>query len=134
CSDDYAFPMGPQYTKLEATEYKFLERFLDATKANLFFANGIILVEGWSEEILLPAIVQRLKEQGIVKKNLTEAGVSIVNIGNTAFQQYSRIYLRQNESNLIKTPVSIITDVDVQAYSEQLILNEIGRASCRERV
>jgi len=124
CSDDYAFPMGPQYTKLEATEYKFLERFLDATKANLFFANGIILVEGWSEEILLPAIVQRLKEQGIVKKNLTEAGVSIVNIGNTAFQQYSRIYLRQNESNLIKTPVSIITDVDVQAYSEQLILNE----------
>ena len=127
CSDDYAFPMGPQYTKLEATEYTFLERFLDATKANLFFANGIILVEGWSEEILLPAIVQRLKEQGIIKKNLTEAGVSIVNLGNTAFQQYSRIYLRKNESHLIKTPVSIITDVDVRAYSEQLIINEGGK-------
>ncbi|WP_034893850.1 ATP-dependent nuclease [Gillisia sp. Hel_I_29] len=126
CSDNYAFPMGSQYTKLEANEYKFLERFLDATKANLFFANGIIFVEGWSEEILLPAIVQRLKEQGIIKKNLTEAGVSIVNVGNTAFQQYSRIYLRKNESHLIKSPVSIITDVDVRAHREQIILDEEG--------
>lgn len=127
CSDDYAFPMGPKYTKLDATEYTFLERFLDATKANLFFANGIILVEGWSEEILLPTIVQRLKEQGTIKKNLTEAGISIVNVGNTAFQQYSRIYLRENESHLIKTPVSIITDVDVRAFSEQLVINDEGK-------
>jgi len=35
--------------------------------------------------------------------------------------------LRKNESHLIKTPVSIITDVDVRAYSEQLIINEEGK-------
>lgn len=128
CSDDYAFPMGSEYTELEGSEYIFLERFLDTTKANLFFANGIILVEGWAEEILLPAIVQRLKEQGTIKKNLTEAGVSVVNVGNIAFQQYSRIYLRKDESNLIDIPVAIITDVDVRAYSETLTVNEEGTA------
>lgn len=126
CMDDYAFPMGSEYTELEDTEYIFIERFLDATKANLFFANGVILVEGWSEEILLPAIVQRLKEQDVIKKNLTEAGVSVVNVGNTAFQQYSRIYLRKDDSNLINIPVAIITDVDVRAYCEELTVNEGG--------
>ena len=127
CSDDYAFPMGTQYTKLDAIEYTFLERFLDTTKANLFFANGVIMVEGWSEEILLPTIVQRLKEQGTIKKNLTEAGVSIVNVGNTAFQQYSKIYLREDETHLIKTPVSIITDVDIRAFNEQLGIDAEGK-------
>ena len=116
CSDDSAFPLGPEYTKLESDEYSFLERFLDTTKANLFFANGVIMVEGWSEEILIPAIAQRLYEQGTISKNLTQAGVSIVNVGNTAFQQYSRIYLRADDSEQINIPVSVITDVDVRAY------------------
>jgi putative ATP-dependent endonuclease of OLD family len=56
CADCYAFPLGKEYTKLKATDYPFLERFLDVTKSNLFFAKGIILVEGWSEEILIPKI------------------------------------------------------------------------------
>ena len=79
CHDGHAFPMGKEYTMLEGTDYSFLERFLDVTKANLFFAKGVILVEGWSEEILLPVLAKRM---GI---NITEKGISIVNIGNTAF-------------------------------------------------
>ncbi|AZQ44843.1 ATP-dependent nuclease [Nonlabens ponticola] len=126
CSNDSAFPLGPNHTKLKKEDYSFLERFLDATKANLFFANGIIMVEGWSEEILIPAIAQRLKEQGHISKNLTEAGVSIVNVGNTAFQQYSRIYLRENDTTKIDIPVAVITDVDVRAYKLDVDKNEEG--------
>jgi len=103
-----------------------LERFLDTTKANLFFANGVIMVEGWSEEILIPAIAQRLYEQGTISKNLTQAGVSIVNVGNTAFQQYSRIYLRADDSKQINIPVSVITDVDVRAYKLHIDKDEDG--------
>ena len=40
-----AFPMSSEYTKMKPADYKFLERFLDATKANLFFARGLIMVE-----------------------------------------------------------------------------------------
>lgn len=126
CSDDSAFPLGSEYTKLESDEYSFLERFLDTTKANLFFANGVIMVEGWSEEILIPAIAQRLQEQGAITKNLTEAGVSIVNVGNTAFQQYSRIYLRADDSKQINIPVSVVTDVDVRAYKLNIDKEEDG--------
>ena len=103
--------MGSSYTKLNSNNYKFLEKFLDTTKANLFFAKGVILVEGSSEEILIPSIAKSI---GI---NLTEKGVSIVNIGNTGFDHYSKIYLR-NEEPYMNIPVAVITDSDVREYEK----------------
>lgn len=111
CNENNAFPMGAIYTKLDPENYKFLEKFLDTTKANLFFAKGVILVEGWAEEIIIPSIAQAI---GI---NLTEKGVSIVNIGNTGFDHYSKIYLR-NEEPYMNIPVAVITDSDVREYEK----------------
>ncbi len=111
CNDNNAFPMGSAYTKLNSNNYKFLEKFLDTTKANLFFAKGVILVEGSSEEILIPSIAKKI---GI---NLTEKGVSIVNIGNTGFDHYSKIYLR-NQEPYMNIPVAVITDSDVREYEK----------------
>lgn len=111
CNNGNAFPMGDIYTKLGKDNYKFLEKFLDTTKANLFFAKGVILVEGWAEEILLPSIAKAI---GI---NLTEKGVSIVNIGHTGFDHYAKIYLRQAEPNM-KIPVAVITDSDIREYEK----------------
>ncbi len=111
CNNANAFPMGDTYTMLERDNYKFLEKFLDTTKANLFFAKGVILVEGWAEEILLPSIAKAI---GI---NLTEKGVSIVNIGHTGFDHYAKIYLRQGEPNMT-IPVAVITDSDIREYEK----------------
>lgn len=111
CNNANAFPMGATYTKLRKDNYKFLEKFLDTTKANLFFAKGVILVEGWAEEIILPSIAKTI---GI---NLTEKGVSIVNIGHTGFDHYAKIYLRQAEPNM-KIPVAVITDSDIREYEK----------------
>ena len=115
CNESMAFPLGEKYTKLESGDYIFLERFLDVTKANLFFAKGIIMVEGWSEEILIPALARKMKKDGILTKDLTDAGVSVVNVGNLAFLRYSRIFLRKNEPE-INVPVAIITDIDIPEY------------------
>ena len=49
-----AYPLGKGHTKLNDDDYLFLRRFLDATKANLFFARGLVVVEGDAENILLP--------------------------------------------------------------------------------
>lgn len=127
CTNNFAYPLGSDYTQLEADDYSFLERFLDATKANLFFAKGVIFVEGWAEEILIPAIANKLKSQGVIKKSLTEAGVSIVNIGNTAFLRYSRIFLRKDDdTQTLDTPISIITDVDVRDYTKKAKIDANG--------
>jgi len=111
CNNGDAFPMGVTYTKLGSGNYKFLEKFLDTTKANLFFAKGVIFVEGWAEEILIPSIANAI---GI---NLTEKGVSIVNIGHTGFDHYVKIYLR-NIVPYITIPVAVITDSDVREYKK----------------
>ena len=111
CNDNNAFPMGTAYTELDSDNYKFLEKFLDTTKANLFFAKGVILVEGWAEEILIPSIAKAI---GI---NLTEKGISIVNIGNTGFDHYSKVYLRK-EKPYMTIPVAVITDSDIREYEK----------------
>ena len=126
CTNSSVFPLGKGYTGLDDDDYVFLERFLDATKANLFFAKGLIFVEGWSEELLLPALTNKLKKQGIISRNLTEAGVSVVNVGNTAFLRYARIFLRSNENEVLDIPVSLITDVDIPAYFKQAQIDENG--------
>jgi putative ATP-dependent endonuclease of OLD family len=111
CNNGNAFPMGETYTKLGKDNYKFLEKFLDTTKANLFFAKGVILVEGWAEEILIPSFAKA------INIDLTEKGVSIVNIGHTGFDHYAKIYLRQAEPNM-KIPVAVITDSDIREYEK----------------
>jgi putative ATP-dependent endonuclease of OLD family len=120
CNNGNAFPMGAEYTKLKKDNYKFLEKFLDTTKANLFFAKGVILVEGWAEEILLPSIAKA------INIDLTERGVSIVNIGHTGFDHYAKIYLRQAEPNM-KIPVAVITDSDIKEYGKRLKVDSDGK-------
>ncbi len=112
CYKNQTFPLRPSETKLDKEQYKYLEKFLDVTKADLFFAKGLILVEGWSEEILIPSIA---KKMGI---DLTKKGVSVVNIGNLGFSNYMNIFLRQREPH-IDLPVAIVTDSDIRPYSKE---------------
>jgi putative ATP-dependent endonuclease of OLD family len=104
--------MGHNDTQLNQGDYKFLERFLDATKANLFFARGVIIVEGDAENILIPTIAE------IIGTPLHGYGVSIVNVGSTAYKRYAKIFLRQDKDDekykneWLDIPVSIISDKD----------------------
>jgi len=107
CREGNLYPMGDEYTQLAKGDYYFLERFLDSIKANLFFANGVILVEGDAENILLPTLAK------IMNRDLSRYGVSIVSVGSTAFLRYANIFLRKEEPQ-ISIPVSLITDVDVK--------------------
>lgn len=108
CKNGKVFNMGSEYTKLEKGDYLFLERFLDVTKANLFFTEGVILVEGDAENLLIPTVAK------IIGLPLSKYGVSIINVGSTAFLRYSRIFQRANPKELIDIPVAVITDCDVR--------------------
>lgn len=94
-------------TGLQKGDYLFLQRFLDSTKANLFFAKGIIMVEGDAENILIPVIAD------ILGYPLEKYGISIVNVGSTAFLRYSRI-MERKDGNDIGIPVSVVTDCDIK--------------------
>ena len=104
-----AFSLAPEFTNLQQEDYRFLECFLDVTKANLFFAHGLILVEGWAEQILLPVLAKK------IDIDLTQKGISIINVGGVAFLRYVKIFQRKdNEQPSINIPISVVTDLDVK--------------------
>lgn len=107
CNSNNVFPLGLGYTKLEKMDYKFLDTFLDVTKSNLFFAKGVILVEGWAEEILIPVIAAKM---GL---DLTQHEVSVVNVGSTAYLHFARIFMRQAAPEM-EVRCAIVTDLDVK--------------------
>jgi putative ATP-dependent endonuclease of OLD family len=113
-----AFPMGPDHTLLAPDDYAFLERFLDATKANLFFARGVIIVEGDAENILLPTLAR------LIGRDLARHGVSVVNVGGTGLGRYGRIFQRRavDEQGRLNVPVACITDMDVMPDCAPAIL------------
>ena len=103
------FDLAEGMTGLQTGDYLFLQRFLDSTKANLFFAKGIIMVEGDAENILVPVLAD------ILDYPLEKYGISIVNVRSTAFLRYSGIMVRKDGTD-IGIPVSVITDCDVRPY------------------
>jgi putative ATP-dependent endonuclease of OLD family len=58
--DGFGYDMSEGKTGLQKGDYLFLQRFLDSTKSNLFFAKGIIMVEGDAENILIPVLADIL--------------------------------------------------------------------------
>ncbi|MEY8337149.1 AAA family ATPase [Lachnospiraceae bacterium 62-35] len=106
CKNNKAYMLDSTHTALENGDYKYLERFLDATKANLFFAKGVIFVEGDAENIVIPVIAN------IIDMPLERYGVSIVNVGSLAFLRYANIFKRKN-GDCIDIPLAIVTDLDV---------------------
>lgn len=107
--DARAFSLAPPHTALDANDYAFLERFLDVTKANLFFARGVLIVEGDSENLILPELA------ALIGRDFTANGVSVVNVGSTGLGRYARIFVRANPTTdgEIDIPVACVADLDV---------------------
>jgi putative ATP-dependent endonuclease of OLD family len=109
--DGVAYPMRKGATSLDGADYTFLEKFLDVTKANLFFAKAVLIVEGDAENILLPTISE------LLGRPLENYGVSIVNVGNTAYARYAKIFLRADmdakPEKWLPIPVACLRDLDL---------------------
>lgn len=80
-----------------------VQRYLDAVRSNLLFAKSVLLVEGDSEEILIPLMVKQ-----VLGVSLDELGVSLVNIGSTGFANVSVLF----HQDRIRRRCAIITDLD----------------------
>ncbi|WP_291984998.1 AAA family ATPase [Luteitalea sp.] len=87
---------------LDKPQERQLRRVLDVTRASLLFAQGVILVEGISECLLLPVLAELL---GI---NLGLKGVAVVPVGGVDFATIGRLFGEKK----ITVPLSILTDAD----------------------
>lgn len=101
------YPLAKGCTLLEDDDYQFLEKYLDATKANLFFARSVIIVEGPGEALLLPTLSK------LLDRNFTDYGVSLVDVRSTGLRRYAKIFQRSNEKDQLQVKVACVTDRDV---------------------
>lgn len=102
-------------TRLESDDYDFLRRFLDATKANLFFARGLLIVEGDAENILLPAIARK------IGRPLSKHGVSIVKVGHRGLFRYSRI-MQRADGAAMPVRVALLPDRDIPPDAAKVLV------------
>ncbi|MDO6709669.1 AAA family ATPase [Aliiglaciecola sp. 2_MG-2023] len=81
-----------------------LERYLDVTRAEIFFARRIIFVEGAAELMLISVLSNKMG----VKYNLRRHAVSLISVEGLNFDCFLPLF---GESSL-PIPVSAITDAD----------------------
>lgn len=118
----HAFPLGEGYTQLSKNDYRFLERFLDVTKANLFFARAVLIVEGDAENILVPALAR------LLGRDFRRYGVSVVNVGGVGLGRYARIFLRKDPvaDGEINIPIACVADMDVMPDNAPWIVGKLA--------
>lgn len=100
----------PRDFGLETKQLAYLRRFLDVTKASLFFARAVILVEGVAEQLLLPVIAER------IGRPLAPNGVAVINIGGVAFPPFTDLFAQDR----LPYRLAVVSDSDGQPTDEEL--------------
>lgn len=91
--------------QLSDTEKDYLEKYLDVTKSQMFFAKGILFVEGISEAILLPEFA------ALLDRKLDKYAVELVNVDSTSFSPFAKVLTLPNGVSSFAR-AAIITDDD----------------------
>ncbi len=89
---------------IDDTIKKKLQRYLDATRGELFFARRILMVEGVAEALLLPVLAK------ISGGNLKKSSVTVLNADGINFNAFTPLFGTEG----LRVPVVILTDGDAK--------------------
>ncbi|MFV8357808.1 ATP-dependent nuclease, partial [Flavobacterium sp. XS1P32] len=106
--------------ELGKKNYRFLKQYLTLNRSELFFADKAIFIEGDTERILLPAMMQKIDNEEPKENNelkLLSQNISIVEVG-----AHSQIF--EKFIDFIGVKSLIITDLD--CYYTEPILKDDG--------
>ncbi|MCX8533130.1 ATP-dependent nuclease [Chryseobacterium luquanense] len=110
-----------EYTSAgEEKNYRFLKQYLTLNRAELFFADKAIFIEGDTERILLPAMMKKLDLEVELDANelpLLSQNISVIEVGN-----YANIF--EKLISFVGLKSLIITDLD--SVKKDFIRNSDG--------
>ncbi|MCY4528361.1 MAG: AAA family ATPase [Chloroflexi bacterium] len=102
---------------LNPQEIADLERYLDATRAELLFAKGIIFVEGAAELFLVPAYAE------VLGYPLDEYGITVCSVHGTDFVPYAKFAGSQG----LSIPFVVVTDGDWTERQGEILSRGLAR-------
>lgn len=88
----------------------YIQRFLDATKSNMLFADRLIFVEGLAEQLLIPCLAEYLG----LENELIDKHTSIISVDSRTFKHFLKMFAYHSDNNphAINKKVVCITDAD----------------------
>ena len=95
---------------------KKLQRYLDATRGELFFARRILMVEGISETLLMPVLTK------IAGGCLKESAVTVLNAEGINFNAFLPLFGEER----LRIPIVILTDGDATQIGSDLSATATG--------
>lgn len=84
---------------------KYVQRFLDATKSDMLFAQKVLFVEGIAEQLLLSIFANYLG------KSIEDHHVAVINVGGRYFNHFLYLFDSEKE-NTIPKKIVCLTDRD----------------------
>jgi len=97
--------LGKAFYTEEEDSKAYVQRFLDATRSDMLFSSKVILVEGITEQLLMPVFADY---EG---KNIEDEHISVINIGGRYFKHFLKLF-DSTRPNTINKKVACITDLD----------------------
>lgn len=99
-TDDASNVYSTRSLKIGHRERRDIERYIDAKRGEIYFGKAIILVEGITEEFIIPAAAD------ILEMPLDDYGIVVCNINSTNFKPYIQLL------NALSIPWVLFTDGD----------------------
>ncbi len=96
--------------EIEVKLKKKLQRYLDATRGELFFARRILMVEGIAEALLLPVLAK------LAGGSLKDSAVAVLNADGINFNAFVPLF----GENKLAMPVAILTDGDAKTVGGEI--------------
>ena len=85
---------------------RFLEQYMELRRCDMFFADTIILVEGTTERLLLPRMIEKMDALMGNTAPLSQSYVSVVEVGGAYARKFKELI------NFLGVPTLVITDID----------------------
>jgi putative ATP-dependent endonuclease of the OLD family len=84
---------------------KYVQRFLDATKTDMLFAQKVILVEGLAEQLRISILAKYLD------KSLEDNHIAVINVGGRYFNHFLHLF-DSSKKDTIPKKIACLTDRD----------------------
>lgn len=127
CQENDVFTYSLARSELLEDNKKYLSKFLDVTKSQLFFSNGVIFVEGISEALLL----QKFSKIIGGEYDLDKMGIELVIVNGVAFEHFGKLFNSNDESKRLNIRAVIMTDDDRDQETEEVSSRALNALALR---
>ena len=91
----------------EEDTVRFLEQYMELRRCDMFFADKIILIEGTTERLLLPKMIEKVDSlMGNTNSPLAHSYISVIEVGGAYASKFRELL------QFLEVPTLIITDID----------------------